>query len=1173
MAKRCAVLALLVVLSSLLSLGPHARAQAVYGNIFGTVTDPSGAAVPGAKVTVTDVAKGTSDTATTNQTGNYSVTHLIPDTYAVRIEAPGFRAGEQKAIAVNADVSTHVDMQLQLGAVSEAVEVTGAAPELKTDRADVATVFNDTAVENLPLFKRNFTSLVLASPGTQQLGWAHASSENPQGSLQTKVNGQTFAGTGFQLDGTDNRDPILGIIVINPPLESVTEAKITSQNYDAEFGQAIAGVVASQTKSGSNAIHGAAFGFRRSDATQARDPFTQIPGKTNPITGQAIPAIPASLYGQYGGAIGGPIKKDKIFYFGDYQATRSKLGSSFLQSVPSNLVRSTCGVPGVAICDLSEYLALSPTNVVFDPATGNANGSGRTPFGPLTVGNQVCTGNCIPNGRLSPQAIALLQQFPAPNTSGVVNNFSAGGNGVFNSDQFDVRADDQLTSKLHLFGRYSFANYNQTAAAAFGALGGNGFGNAGFAGTSKSRDQSVASGFDYVLSDTLLTDFRIGYVRYHVNVIPNGFGTTPAADVGIPGLNISGQPFTSGQPAYLVGESGDSGVDTGLISRTGALSRFGFGLGVNRCNCPLVEQEDQFQFVNNWTKIRGNHQLKFGGDIRYARNLRVPSDKHRAGELSFAQARTSDATLGGGVALATFLLGDVTSFSRYVSTSTNAAERQKRFFTYGQDTWRITPRLTLSYGLRWEIYRPEYVTGKGQGGLLDLGTGNVRVAGVGNIGTNFNVESNWHDFAPRLGLAYQVTPKTVVRLGYGRSYDIGVFGSIFGHIVTQNLPVLATQNNNATTQFDDVFTLSQGPSPAPSPAVPSDGLLPQPVGVQGRARPLRMRLARLDAYNVTVQQELTKNTTFEIAYVGNQGHGFYQNNPELNVNQATIVGFAQGLSLSQRKPFFSRFGWTQDILYFGNDAPNNYNSLQTKFTRRFTNGLQLLAHYTWSKSLDHANEYYNIDPRVNYGPDDANRKHVFSLSATYDLPFGRGRPLLGNAGRALNLLIGGFQLNTTTNWSSGVPYSLNYSECNSDRDTGPCRPILLGSLSGEPGSFDASNQTVPFFTPTAPLANNGDINGAFQRPQRGTFGSGRNAFYGPNFFNSDISLFKNFAISERVGGQFRFEAFNAFNHVNLGTPNNCIDCSTGGIITSTAPTHGPGEPTMRALNFGVRFTF
>ena len=1141
---------LVATLSPRLSFG-----QAVYGSVLGTVTDPQGAAVPGAKVTVSNQRKGTAGQVTTNQDGNYSVTHLIPDVYSVRIEAPGFKTIEQKDITISADTGSRVDGQFQVGGTQETVEVTAESPQLKTDRADVATVFNDRAVENLPLFNRNFTALVLASPGTQQLGWSHAASENPQGSKQTKVNGQTFAGTGFQLDGTDNRDPILGIIVINPTLDSVTEVKMTSQNYDAEFGQAISGVVASQTKSGSNALHGSAFGFRRSDATQARDPFTQA--KPDPVTNRLIPP---SLYGQFGGSIGGPIKKDRLFFFGDYQGTRSRLGSSYRQSVPSALVRSTCDPSKSAICDLSEYSAQ-----IYNPNTGNPDGSGRATFGPLTVGSQVCTKNCIPTSLLSAQAVALLNALPAPTGAGLTDNFARGGNGIFNSDQFDIRIDDQTTSKLHTFGRYSFANYSQSADAVFGDLGGVGFGQFGLAGVPKSRDQSIASGFDYALNTTLLTDFRFGYVRYHVNVIPNGFGTTPATDIGIPGLNLNS--FSSGQPAYLIGDSGGDGTDTGKVSSTGGISNFGNGLGVNRCNCPLLEQEDQFQFVNNWTKIRGNHQLKFGADVRFARNLRVPSDKHRAGELSFRKERTADAVNGGGVALATFLLGDVTGFQRYVSSSTNAAERQRRFYFYGQDTWRVTTKLTVAYGLRWDIVNPEYVNGKGNGGFLDLTTGDLRVPGYGNINSNFNVERNWHNFAPRLGIAYEVTPKTVLRMGYGRSYDLGVFGSIFGHVVTQNLPVLASQNLNAPDNFSSVFKLSAGPPAAPAPAVPSNGLLPEPVGVSSHARSNRLRLARVDAYNFTIQHQFTNTISAEIGYVGNQGHGFYQNNPDMNINQASLVGFPT-LSTDQRRPFFSRYGWTQDIIFLGNDAPNYYNSLQMKADKRFSNGFQFIAHYTWSKSLDHDRDYFAIDPRVGYGPDDANRKHVFSFSTVYDLPFGKGKSFLGNANRVLDLIVGGFQLNTTTNWSSGLPWTPTYNECSSDLDTGPCRPIVVGDLSTSVGHFDPVAGTVPFYTPVGPLATNGQVNGSFERPQVAHFGSGRNPFVGPRFFNSDLSLFKNFSITERVAGQFRFEAFNVFNKVNLGLPNNCIDCADSGVIKNL-----DANASMRQLNFGLRFTF
>lgn len=519
MARKSVVLSSILCLSLCLLIAPYASAQAVYGSIFGTVTDPSGASVPGAKVTVTSQKQGTSEIVTANETGNYNVYHLIPGAYDLSFEGQGFKKTERKGVTVSADVATRVDSAMQLGGATETVEVTGEAPQLKTDRADVATLFSEKQVAELPIFNRNFTQFVLLTPGTQQQSWSHASSENPQGSLQTKVNGQTFSGTGFQLDGTDNRDPILGIIIVNPPLDSITEAKITSQNYDAEFGQAIAGVVTLQTKSGSNSIHGSAFGFRRSDATQARDPFANA--TPNSLTGRFLPQ---TLWGQYGGSVGGPIIKNNLFFFGDYQATRRKNGRSFTQTVPSDLVRTSCA-SGTG-CNLSQY-----SEQIFDPLT-------NSPF----------AGNIIPNNRLSPQALAIIAAMPAPNRVGaspIVSNFAANGSGIFNDDQFDVRIDHQTTDTIHTFGRYSFGDYRQDAGGAFDDLGGAGFGDGGLAGESKVRNQSIAAGFDYAVSSTLLTDFRFGFVRYNVAVNPQGLGTTPATDIGIPGLNL-GDDFTSG---------------------------------------------------------------------------------------------------------------------------------------------------------------------------------------------------------------------------------------------------------------------------------------------------------------------------------------------------------------------------------------------------------------------------------------------------------------------------------------------------------------------------------------------------------------------------------------------------------------------------------------------------
>ncbi|HEX7962475.1 MAG TPA: carboxypeptidase-like regulatory domain-containing protein, partial [Terriglobales bacterium] len=532
---RISRLVLLYCFASLLAISViplQLHGQAVYGAISGTVTDNNGAVVPNATVTVTNVRKGTSDKTTTNDSGNYTVTHLIPDIYNVKVEAPNFNAAEMKGIQVSVDSIMRADAQLAVGNVSTSVEVTAEAPQLQTERADVATIFNERSVEQLPIFNRNFTNFLLLSPGTTKMAWSHASSENPQGSQQIFVNGQQFAGTAYELDGTDNQDPILGIIVVNPNLDSVTETKITSQNYDAEFGKAIAGVVTAQTKSGSNTLHGSAFEFRRSDVFQARDPFVNF--QKDPITKKFLPD---TLWNQFGGSIGGAAIKDKLFFFGDYQGTREKTGNSFLQTVPTNLVRSTCLVPGTP-CNLSEY----PNQIFSGPANA------RVAF----------PGNIIPANLISPQAINLLKQLPAPSTSGTVGNFVASGFGIFDRDGYDVRVDNSTTQNLHIFGRYSYQRFNLSSVGAFGAAGGQGFGPGGFAGQSKTRNHSLSSGFDYSLSPTLITDFRFGYFRYNVNVTPNGFGTQPMAAAGIPGINFD-KTFTSGFSQLTVGDTNGSG--------------------------------------------------------------------------------------------------------------------------------------------------------------------------------------------------------------------------------------------------------------------------------------------------------------------------------------------------------------------------------------------------------------------------------------------------------------------------------------------------------------------------------------------------------------------------------------------------------------------------------------
>jgi len=1261
MAKQLSIAAMLTVCICLVTLTAQpAWGQAVYGSILGTVTDPQGAAVANAKVTVTDQRKGTSDTTTTNDSGNYSVTHLIPDVYTVRVEAPGFKASEQKDVIVSADAAANVPLQFQVGGTSETVEVTAEAPQLKTDRADVATEFNAKQVQDIPNLNRNFTSLQLMAPGSQLMGWGHAATENPQQSQQIVTQGQHFSGTAFELDGTDNQDPILGIIVVNPNLDAVTEAKVALQNYDAEFGKAVGSVVTAQTKSGSNEIHGSGFYFRRTDALEARDPFTQDPGV----------ALPHSRRQQFGGTVGGAIIKNKLFYFADYQGTRQSKGISGRFTMPTATVLSTCTPTNTTgakagYCDLSEYdNAFTGTNlvsgggVIFDPLTGDSSGAKRTRFcGPAGCGNGT-PGNGEPNwipltaaaaaaepsgpggvvkSIASPAALNVLAVLPHAQQTTLQNNFVGSGSGPFKQDSFDTRIDYSLSSSINVFGRFSIDYFKLAGTPLLGAAGGPGNGGGdsapGLAGSSITHNYSLSTGLTKTISSTLLTDVRFGWFKYNP-ITKKPDGGTPMTAFGIPGANTS-DPKTAGLGFFSLG--GDPIVGQGCTDNNSSdgcvISSFGDGLGPARCNCPLTESEQQVQFVNNWTKTKGNHLIKFGGDIRYALNLRIPSDNNRTGEYNFSPEATADfsATPGGnGVDLATFLLGDVTRLVRYVNNPAISppAERQKRWFFYGQDTWRANPKLTLSFGLRWEIYFPETVNAKGGGGFANItdlgGTGAIRVAGYGGIGSNGNVKNDLHAFAPRFGIAYQATPKTVVRMGYGRSYDIGVFGSNFGHTVTQNLPVLLKQNYDASNfnpaQFPGAFgnripllTLDAGPNSVPGidpatafPAIPSNGIFPfSSLGgtITGvHIRPPKQTLPRVDAYNATVQRQLTSSISLEVAYVGSKGtHGFTGNNPNYDVNPVSMAlyGVIDPNTITPTNPKGNPYdtnlrrplcrpvfggtpgnpqnfctGITFDLgNYYGNDAASTYNAFEVKLEKRFASGLQFITHYTYSHADGYDSNYYAIDHKIAWGAVDFNRNHEWVFSPVYELPFGKGKQYMGDASRAMDYVVGGWELANNTTWGSGLPWTPGFSNCGSEQDVGVCRPDRgTGSFhTGVSGNISLVNHNLTFYTPVPDITNPANPPGPFADPTKGHLGNiQRNSYHGPRAFTSDLSIVKKIPVFERLNVQFRTDVFNLFNHPVYSNPNTTID-GTGtndGKITSLQF----GYP-MRQIQFALRFDF
>jgi len=1121
-----------------------AFSQATSGNITGTVVDSSGAALTNAQITITDLDRGPVYHIQSNGDGNFSQTHLLAGHYKVVVENAGFATLSVNAI-VEVDATTSLALKLTPGQVQTTIEVSDATPLLTTDRAEIATTLTGGQVAELPVLDRNVTNLLLEVPGTQRNVWAHSAAENPEQGIQANVNGQFFTTNGFLLDGTENESAILGIAVINPNIDALQEFKISTSNYDAEFGAASGALIQATTKSGTNQWHGSLFEFLRNDVTNATNPFTQI--------------NPALRWNQFGGSVGFPVVKDKLFGFFDYQGTRRRTGGSVLTTVPTAAERNgnLSGLLGSYICadgSVSAGACANPelvtttegtqvpaqAGMVFNPNTGDPNtGSGRQVY---SQNGQL---NVIPVAASMQKLLGLI---PLPNTGGgsIYNNYISDGVQAFDTDQYDGRVDYNWTTKTRLFARYTLADYNNNAPAAFGAAGG-GPSAFSFSGDSIDRNQSLAVGLDHTFSPSLITDGRFGFYRYRIRVQPGDAGTTPATDAGLPGLN-TGSASTTGLPAFYV--NGNGGFN------------FGYGLGVNQCNCPLKETENQFQWVDNWTKIKGDHTLKFGVDVRRSQQQRIPSDLHRSGEITFTDSVTGNPDLdtlaagqaSTGSALASYLLGLPSNFGRYYTAyNYYPGLRETRMFLFAQDSWRITPQLTLNYGLRWEDYLPQTAAKAGGAGSFDPSTGDVIVAGIGSVPLNLGVKAYNVGFAPRVGIAYSVTPKTVIRTGFGMSFNPGGLGAVFGQGADYNPPIVNAQSVPQNNSYIAPFSLLNGPPAPPEPAVGTNGTYPLPdgIGINYFLSPTNSyRIPEVYFWNFTVQRRFTSTLALEVAYVGNVGRHLYET---LNANQA-VPGPGNA---DQRRPFYQLYGLEQFLAQYCNCDNSNYNGLQTKLQKQLSHGLDFILSYTWSKALTDTEgggvptNSYNV--RSDYGPASWDREHTFTFEHNWNLPFGKnGYWKLGNNALA-NLVLGGWRLSGVHTISSGQPFTPSVANAPLLND-----PDFAGLRADVIGNWQVSN----------PNANEWFNPAAFSEPQQpyrqGT--AGRNSLRGPKLWESDLSLSKNLLSSERRSLELRADAFNVFNHENLALPNSTVDVSGAGQITAI-------QVPMRQMQFGLHFQF
>ena len=1083
----------LIAVLSLLSIGTLQAQTAVTGGIEGNVTDPSGAAVAGATVEATDVPDAVTRDTVTNSDGAYRFPSLIPGTYSVTIKKAGFATFTREAMRIDAGIMYRVDAKLPVGGATAKVEVTGEAPLLQTDSAEVNETIHSSEISSLPIFGNNITRLTVLAPGVSiPGGQLDLHPENAGSDFNLNINGAAPNANGHLLDGVENTEAIQGLSLIVPSNDSVQELKLTTSNYDAEYGKVAGGLWQITTKSGTNAFHGSLFENYRTSGFNAADQFTEH------TTG-----IPGNRWNQFGGSVGGPVIKDKLFFFGDYQGMRNNLHASGNETVPIDAFRTG---------DFSSIAAIDP---IYDPATGNPDGTGRTQISCNGVLNVICP------DRLSSAAKNLLARLPEPNSPGFSANYQISSPATFYQNQFDTRADYFVTSKTVVFGKFSYFQASFFTPTAYGVAGGGPpLGGIGVANAGNSSDHDKQFMFDYqhTFSPSLLTDARFGFSRIIISELQLDSATDAATQVGIPNINL-GTVYTSGLPQ---------------ISVSDPLTPFSMG----DFGLPFFEREANFEFYNNWTKTSGHHAFKWGGDVGKFFGIRTDVSGRGAFSVSQSLTQVNDSASSGpcsspaagtfcGSGLAAFELGLPSGFGRDI-TLVQPQEKLWKMAFYGQDTWQVTPKLTLTLGLRWDYMSPIFTPNGESVGNIDIATDTLLLTNL--AGKYAGVTTPKTEFSPRLGVAFRVTKDTVLRGGYGRSYYMNADGAGFG---TQGccFPIKQGQTDAQANPFAPLaYTFDQGPGlPPPLPPFPSNGKLSffgAPGGTEFFPGTGNYPHSYNDTYNVTLEHSFPYQITASIAYVGNIGRHLWDN---FNVN---LPPPGPG-PFTSREPFFASYGWAvpefqrNNAVYHEPEMRSNYNSLQLHAEKRFHQGLYLLSNFTWAKSLDvgtfgpgdgNGNQFCY---HCNYGPSGTVRPWSWTSAASWELPFGHGRAYVNSLSRGADAVVGGWALSGLFNFEGGqyfTPYNLN-------------SPAILNSpifdrpnLIGDP-HVSHPNRNL-WYNPKA-----------YGDPPLYTFGNaGRNSLLGPGYGEVDLSLTKTFAITEGVRLALKWDAFNALNHVNLANP-------------------------------------
>jgi carboxypeptidase family protein/TonB-dependent receptor-like protein len=1169
---------------------PAVLAQKDAGSIVGVVKDPSGAAVQGANVTATSTDRGEKETTVSGEQGDYVFTALRIGKYKITITKPGFKTAEAGPLVVNVQDRLAVDITLQPGAVTETVEVTAQGVQLETETSDLGQVVDQKRIETLPLNGRNYAQLA-------QLGAGVAPSEpggRTSGSYGFSSNGARALQNNFLLDGVDNNANLGDVLneqsyVIQPSVDAIEEFKVQTNSYSAEFGRGNGAILNAVIKSGKNRFYGDVFEFLRNDdfdaanSTLKAQGFGREPYKQN----------------QFGATFGGPILKDRTFFFMDYEGLRIHQGliqngtipdqdmiagnfSSLLTSTPAMAADMNGNPTGQTALDCSgnpTYVGELFNAKLTQASNLNANGFCGVPItGPGGQLN-VFGGNT----QIDPLAARLAALYPAPNASTNGYNYIAVPLERTTRNNFDVRVDHKFSDADTFFTRFSYEDQPREIPAPFGnALDGGGF----FDGNEEDSYRSLAISENHTFSPTALNEFRFGYNRVNAHRFQQNANTDVSQELGFPGVPFS--PGNGGLPSISFSDGSSVGIGS-----SGYL--------------PSIEKQNSFVFTDNFNKVIGTHALKIGAEIRLEQFTIFQPSQSRGAE-NFGTEFTSNpgaiASDGAGYGFATFLLGIPDGGS--IVNLHNIDYRRQIYAEYIQDDWKVNKRLTLNLGLRYEIFSTVKEHHNEQG-TFDFATDTLIVPKgvnaqltptiasylpVSATGTPGLISPDLNNFAPRIGFAYKFTDKLVLRGGYGIFYGGQENGPFSNPSPGFNPPFFVTESFNppcgqgianpavVDCSIPGLSQLSAG--------FPANALTDPNTPILYSIDP-RLRTPYTQQYHLGFQYAVAPNTILDISYGGSKGEKlftFYNGNQAVPATEPQFAALcndpADGITplncpTAPRRPFPAV---DSAIASFRSDGISNYNSLQVRLERQFTHGLQFEASYTFAHSLDDASSAslgsanqgdfrLQTDPLLEYANSDFDVRHRFVLSSIYELPFGKDKWLGRGASGWENQIIGNWQVATivtasTGNWYTPTDISANVSTSDCGGTVENCiRPnVVINPAVNNPSCTPAAGalfNTCKFVSDTV----------------IGTFGNaGRNILQGPGYQNWDISLFKTFPVRENMHFEFRAEFFNAFNHANpeFTNPETISENTATELGSATYGFAGYTRPP-RQVQFALKFYF